>query len=230
MAIRFLGNSSVSRISTEQNISAFTSINGTLSIAFWMYPTGRPATNISIIGVNGQQTSTSNLGPRIGINYNTNGIMGCITQSGVNNNNNNTASLTTTSLNIWNFVAISVGSFGNRIYVNSVTPGTVAGANPGAVPKSNYDRFYLGSANITTTGITNNMPGSIGEAALWNVAFTTEDLNSMLDNISFKNIRPQNLVCYTPNYNANEYYEYSKNLPTLFKLGVSAFPHHPVYL
>jgi hypothetical protein len=230
MAILFQGPNSVSRISTEQNLSAFTSISGTLSIALWIYPTGNSPTNVGIIGVNGQQTPTTNLGPRISINYNTNRFMGCITQSGVNNNNNNTSSLVAVSLNTWSLVAISVGSFGNRIYVNSVTPGTVAGANPGAVPKSNYDRFFLGSVNFLATGIANNFPGAIGEAGLWNAAFTTQDLNSMLSNISFKDIRTQNLVCYTPNYNANGFYEYNKNLPLLFKVGVNDFPHHRIYL
>ncbi len=231
MAILFQGGTlSLSRISTVQDISAFTSINGTLSLAAWIYPTGTIGGGPMVV-VNGQQTETTNLGPRIQMNYNAAArTVAAVTQSGVSNNNNNTTSPNLVPLNRWSFAAISVGSFGNRVYVNSVTPYTVATANPGAVPKSNYDRFAIGGGNITATGLATSFPGAMGEVAVWNVAFTTEDLNSMLDKISFKNIRPQNLVCYTPNYNANEYYEYSKNLPTLFKLGVRAFPHHPVYL
>jgi hypothetical protein len=79
------------------------------------------------------------------------------------------------------------------LYVNGTTVGSTT---PSGLTTTGIISAYFGARFSTTIGA--YMPGTIAEAAIWNIALAAADINSLSKGISPLLIHPQNLVMYAP--------------------------------
>ena len=186
-------------------VKAATSFNGTsqygvipeagttnypVTIAAWLYSSATNATGWAW-GI--QCSSNNNAGFIIGQSS-----TGFFTGRGGDTSSSTTVNSTTPAVpNTWMHVALVGTTPSNRvIYVNGIPENTNTTARNFAAANR------VGIGNRTSLTLANYFSGRIADAAIWNVALTTEEIASMAGGgnpaagLSAIHIRPQSIVAY----------------------------------